>query len=72
MNPETKPLNPNIISRRPAESFGVGGAIALLVARLLGVNDADTILALAMVIGFVPSGITWLVDTVQRRSGVVE
>lgn len=49
------------MTRRPAETGGVAGAIALLVAHLLGVDDATVIVALAVVVGFVPAAITWLV-----------
>lgn len=49
------------MTRRPAETGGVAAAIALLVAHLLGVDDATVIVALAVVVGFVPAAITWLV-----------
>lgn len=47
---------------RPAESFGVAGALSLLIARLLGVDDPDVIVSLAVVIGFLPAAVTWLVE----------
>lgn len=49
------------MTSRPAETGGVAAAIALLIAHLLGVDDATTITALAVVIGFVPAAITWVV-----------
>lgn len=52
--------------QRPAEWTGVAGAIALLIARVLGVTDADTIVALGAVIGFLPAGVTWLVSIVRN------
>lgn len=49
----------NVAQKRPAETAGVASALALLVGRLLGVDDPDTIVALAIVIGFVPAAVTW-------------
>jgi hypothetical protein len=43
----------------------VVAAATLLLVRLLGVQDSDTIVALAVVVGFVPAAITWLVVTVR-------
>lgn len=57
----------NLVQRRPAESTGVAGALALLAARLLGVDDADTIMALAIVVGFIPAAVTWIVSTLRKR-----
>ncbi len=56
------PLNgaAKTVGRRPAESAGVAGSIALLVARIFGVKDPDTILAGAVVIGWLPAAVTWL------------
>lgn len=56
-------------ARRPAETSGVAGAVALLVARLLGfVDDADAVVALAMVLGALPAVVTWIED---RRRGAL-
>jgi hypothetical protein len=41
----------------------VAAAATLLLVRLLGVDDPDTVVALAVVVGFVPAAITWLVET---------
>lgn len=57
---------PLIVQRNPAESAGVAGAMGLLIARGLGVTDADTIVALGVVIGFVPAGVTWLVNLFRK------
>jgi hypothetical protein len=54
---------------RPAEIAGVTAALAFLLARLLGVTDADTVTALGTVIGFVPAAVTWLVVTLRRQGG---
>lgn len=55
----------NLAKRRPAETGGAAGAVALLLARVLGVDDPDTVYAIGIVVGFLPAGITWLVDTVR-------
>jgi hypothetical protein len=52
---------------RPAETGGVASALALLVAHLLGVSDATVIVALGVVVGFVPAAITWAVVLVRGR-----
>lgn len=56
---------------RPAETGGVAAALALLVARLIGIDDADAIVALGVVVGFVPAAITWLVVTIRSGSSQV-
>lgn len=43
---------------RPAEWTAAAGAIALLIARGLGLHDADTITDIAIVIGFIPAAVT--------------
>lgn len=53
--------------RRPAESTGIAGAAALLAARLLGVSDPDVIVALAVVLGALPAGVTAVVVWTRRR-----
>lgn len=52
-------------AQRPAEAGGIVGALALLVAHLLGLDDPDVIVSLAVVFGFVPTGITWIVTLVR-------
>lgn len=51
--------------RRPAETGGVAGAATLLLVRAFGVTDPDVIVALGVLVGVVPAGITWLVVTVR-------
>lgn len=65
MSPKKKP-KPNIVERRPAETATpVAMAVAMLLARVTGVDDPNTIAYVAIVVGFVPAGITWLVTTVR-------
>jgi len=52
---------------RPAETGGVAGAITVLIASLLGVTDPTTLTALAVVIGFIPAAITWIVVKLRQR-----
>lgn len=52
----------NIIQRRPAETATpVAMAVALLVARLVGVDDAETVGYIAIVVAFVPTAVAYLV-----------
>jgi hypothetical protein len=55
----------NVIRSRPAETGGVAGALALLVARAAGLNDPNMIVALATVIGFAPAAVTWIVELLR-------
>ena len=56
------------VKRRPAEAAGLAGAVSLLVVRLAGVTDPDLIVAIGVVVGAVPAGITWLVTLVRSKS----
>lgn len=56
----------NIVQRRPAESAGIAGYIALLTTRALGVKDPDVIIAIAGLVAFAPTGVTWIVELVRR------
>lgn len=51
--------------QRPAESAGLAGAAALLVAHALGVDDPDVIVALGAVFAALPAAITFLVVTLR-------
>ena len=52
----------NLVQTRPAETGGVASSVALLVAYLLGVTDPGVIVALGVVVGFIPAAITWVVN----------
>ena len=57
-----------LVKSRPAETVPpVATAIAALFAKLLGVEDADTVIYLALVLSFVPAAVTWLVVTLRQR-----
>lgn len=55
-----------LVERRPAETAGLTGALALLVSRLLGVSDPDVIVALGIVFASAPAGVTTLVAHFRR------
>jgi hypothetical protein len=55
-----------VVQKRPAETGGIAAAVALLVAHLLGVDDPTLVAALAVVVGFTPAAITWLVETIKK------
>lgn len=55
------------MTSRPAETAGVGAAVALLVGHLLGITDAATLTALGVVVGAVPAAVTWVVVRARRR-----
>jgi len=61
------PDEPNTAQRRPAESAGLAGAIAVLIGYLLGVDDPAVLAALAIVVGAVPAAVTTLVVLRRRK-----
>ena len=58
----------NVVQRRPAESGAIASAVALLIGRAAGIDDVDTVTALAIVIGFIPAAVTWVVEAVRQPS----
>lgn len=52
--------------KRPAESTAAASAAALLIARAVGVDDVETVTAIAVLIGVIPSVVTWLVELHRR------
>lgn len=55
-----KPIR--VVKNRPAETATpVAMALAMLIAKISGFEDTDTVVYLAIVISFVPAGVTWLV-----------
>lgn len=53
------------LKRRPAESAGLAGAVAIVAADLLGLDDPQIITALAVVVASLPAAVTWFVVTVR-------
>ena len=61
-----KPVD--IIKSRPAETaMPIATVIAALIAKLLGVEDTDTILYLALALSFVPAAVTWIVVLMRKN-----
>lgn len=54
---------------RPAETGGVSGSVVLIVGRAAGITDPDVLVAMGVIVGFIPAGITWLVGTIRGASG---
>lgn len=56
-----------LFKNRPAESaMPLATVSAILIGRALGVEDTDTIAYIAIVLSFVPAGVTWITDMVRR------
>lgn len=54
---------------RPAETTTlVATAVTVLITRVLNTEDQDVFTALLVLIAFIPTGITWLVETFRRRT----
>ena len=56
----------HVVQSRPAELAGMVGAVALIVARIFGVDDPQIIAAIGVVVGFVPAAVTWVVTLVRK------
>ena len=58
----------SIPGRRPAETTAAASAIALLICKAFGLDDPDVLVALAVVIGFIPTLVTTVVEWRRSRS----
>lgn len=57
-----------VIKNRPAETaMPIATVIAALIAKLIGVEDTDTIFYLAMALSFIPAAVTWIVELMKRE-----
>ena len=56
------------VSQRPAETGAFAGALAVLIAYLLGLDDPGLLAALTVVIGALPGIITWIVTLARGES----
>jgi hypothetical protein len=57
-----------LIKKRPAETaMPIATVLAALIAKILGVEDTDTILYIALALSFVPAAVTWVVELVRRE-----
>ena len=53
-------------SQRPAETSAVAAAIVVLIASVAGLDNPATLTALVVVVGFIPTAVTWTVVTLRR------
>lgn len=67
----THAADQNVVARRPAESTALGAAVALLIGKLAGLDDPETITALAVVVGAIPAVVTYFVSNARARRGTV-
>mgnify|MGYP001617839122 CR=1 FL=1 len=65
----TKGTAGKVVATRPAEIGGISGSIGLLIAKAAGVDDPDTIVAIGVVIGFIPALVTYIVNLVATLHG---
>jgi len=58
------------ITNHPAETaMPIATVLAALIAKLVGVEDTDTILYLALALSFIPAAVTWVVNLVRKPDG---
>lgn len=50
-----------MVRKHPAETSSGAGAVALVVAYLLGVDDPEALVALGAALGLIPAAVTLLV-----------
>jgi len=56
-----------VAKNRPAETaMPIATVLAALISKLAGVEDTDTIFYIAIVISFIPAGVTWVVELVKK------
>jgi len=51
---------------RPAEAAGLAGAVVVLLAYFLGLDEPSVIVALTLVVGAIPAAVTWLVGLFRK------
>lgn len=56
-----------LVKDRPAETGTVAGALAILIAYVLGIDDGTVLIALTVVLGAFPGVITWIVNEQRAR-----
>lgn len=54
------------MKNRPAETGSVAASIVVLISYLFGLDNQSVLIALTVVIGFIPAAITWVVLLVRR------
>lgn len=62
-----KPLD--LAKDRPAETATpIAMVLAVLIAKLFGVEDASTVAYIAIALSFVPAAVTWIVVLLRQKS----
>jgi hypothetical protein len=56
---------------RPAELTTAGGALGVLLAVVLGVDDVETVAALTVVVGLLPAAVTGVVNAGGVRGAIL-
>jgi hypothetical protein len=59
----------DLVTTRPAETGAFAGAVAVLIAYFVGLDDPGLIAALTVVVGALPGVITWIVVTARGGGG---
>ena len=57
-----KPELKNMTRRRPAETSAAGGGIALVIGRLLGIDDPDLLAGLGLAVALIPAVVSFVVS----------
>lgn len=56
-----------VIKDRPAETVTpIATVFAVLIAKIFGIEDADTVVYIALALSFVPAVVTWIVVLARR------
>ena len=56
----------NPVTRRPAESgTAVAGAVVAVIVWIFGIKNPNVVAPLTIIVGFVPTAISWLVETIR-------
>lgn len=55
----------NIVQRRPAESVGVLGSFAMIIAHLCGVDSASQLTGIGAAVGLLPAVVTQVVEVLR-------
>ena len=57
-----------VVKDRPAETaMPIATVLAALIAKFAGVEDTDTIFYMAIVLSFIPAGVTWVVELIKDK-----
>ncbi len=64
-----RPKPAQTVKNRPAESAGgIAAAVVIVIAYLFDITDPGAIAALVLIVGFVPTAVTWAVELARGRT----